>query len=292
MDTNYKFVYPSTKVLLLNGISKVASELQVGDILLSPDPHDDRTIMTITPLKSANYMVIPRYCNSPFIVSEYHMLPVAYESKIVLINIKTHPALKFKNFISLIHESTDFTPIFVSLEPYILGLWLTNNNTNEQLKFSKHNIETTFFMLNFIEKFNLQYESDDISLTLTDKRFIAQFQKYDLFVNPRIPDDYKYNNKSIRSRILSGFIDNNITGPTDIAINSRVVKDDFCFLVHSLGFLTQTKKKNSIWYVTVVFNAVSLTNDFKIAKIEDDDCLCLEISGNSAGIILSDFTVI
>jgi hypothetical protein len=70
------------------------------------------------------------------------------------------------------------------------------------------------------------------------------------------------------------------------------VKDDFCFLVHSLGFLTQTKKKNLIWYVTVVFDTASLTNDFKIAKIEDNDCLCLEISGNSAGIILSDFTVI
>lgn len=292
MDTNYKFVYPSTKVLLLNGISKAASELQVGDILLSPDPHDDRTILTITPFKSTNYMVISRYCNSPFIVSELHMLPVTFEERIVLINVKTYPLLEFRQFISLIHEGAEFLPIFVTLEPYILGLWLHNNNKDGTLKFSKHTMEVAFFLFNFIQKFNLQYESDDDNLIFTDTRLIMSFFKYDLMNNPRIPDDFKYNTKKVRSRLLSGFIDNNNHNPADIAIHSQILKDDFCFVAHSLGFLTQTKKINSIWYVTVLFDAQARVNDFKLAQIEDDSCLCLEVSGNSVGIILSDFTVI
>lgn len=292
MDTNFKFVYPSTKVLLLNGISKMASELQVGDILLSPDPYDDRTIMTITPFKSVNYMFIPRYCNSPFIVSELHMLPVTFENRIFLLSIKVYPFLESKQFMSLVHESADFKSIFVSLEPYVLGLWLHNNNTDGKLRFSKHNIDVAFFLFNFIDKFKLEYESDDDSLTFTDIRFITQFLKYDLIGNQRIPEDYKVNNKKVRSRVLSAFIDNNNNNPVDIAIHTRTLKDDFCYLVHSLGFLTQTKKKNAVWYVTVIFTTQEQTNDFKIARIEDDDCLCLEVSGNSVGIILDDFTVI
>lgn len=291
MDTNYKFLHPSTPVLLLNGISKIASELEIGDMLLSPDPHDDRTIMTITPFKSVNYMVIPRFCNSPFIISELHMLPVTSDNKVFLVNIKAYPQLESRNLISLIHESANFQSIFVSLEPYVLGLWLHNHNTNQCLKFSTHNIDITFFLFDFIEKFKLQYESDDDSITITDPRLMAQFQKYDLFHNPRIPDEYKYNSKRERSRILSGFLDNNMS-PTDIIIRSRQLKDDFCYIVHSLGFLTQTKNKDFMWLVSIVFDTQSRLNDFKIAKIEDDDCLCFEISGNSAGIILPDFTVI
>jgi hypothetical protein len=272
-------------------MSKVASELQVGDILMSPDPFDDRTILTITPFKSVNYMVVPRFCNSPFIVSELHMLPVTFDSKIFLVNIKAYPLLESRNFISLIHESVDFQPACVSLEPYVLGLWLHNNNIDGTLRFSQHNMEVTFFLFNFIEKFHLQYESDDDSVLITDNRFITQFMKYDLVQTPRIPDVYKYNNKRVRSRLLSGFVDNN-NGPIDIVISNRQLKDDFCHIVHSLGFLTQTKTKNSTWYVTIIFDVVDKINDFKIARIEDDDCLCLEVSGNSAGIILPDFTVI
>jgi hypothetical protein len=291
MNTNYKYVSPSTKLLLNDGTEKLASDLVVGDILLSSIPNEERIIKSISEHSSTNYLVISRYCNSPFMISEMHNLPVLIGNQVVLMNIKDFKKFEPKNIISLIHEPVELERIYVTLEPYILGIWLNNYDIiPSRVRFLKKNITIIMFVFDFVDKFNLEHFDTDDYIEITDKRLIAQFHNNDLFNNPTIPDRYKYNKKSLRSRLLAGFLDNNLT--PEVEIQTKRLKDDFCYVVHSLGLLTQTRRKNSKWYVTIMQN-VSIMNDFRVAKLEDDyKCLCLEITGMSPGILLPDFTMI
>ena len=291
MNTNYKYVSPSTKLLLNDGTEKLASELVVGDILLNSIPTEERIIKSISEHSSTNYLVIPRYCNSPFMISDMHNLPVLIGNQVLLMNIKDFKKFEPKNIISLIHEPVELERIYVTLEPYILGIWLNNYDiTPSRVRFLKKNITIIMSIFDFVDKFNLEHFDTDDYIEITDKRLIAQFHNNDLFNNPTIPDRYKYNKKSLRSRLLAGFLDNNLT--PEVEIKTKRLKDDFCYLVHSLGLLTQTRRKDSKWYVTIMQN-VSIMNDFRVAKLEDDHkCLCLEITGMSPGILLPDFTMI
>ena len=291
MNTNYKYVSPSTKVLLSNGIEKFASELKIGDTLLGSIPTEERMIVGISEHDTSNYLVIPRYCNSPFIISELHFLPVIVENKVTLVNINDFLRTELKNQISLIHEAIELQHIHVTIEPYILGLWLSNYDviTPSSVRFPKKNMTVVMFIVNFIDKFNLEHIDSDDYIDITDKRLVVQFHKYDLFNTPTIPNPYKYNKSSIRSRLLAGFMDNN---EPEIEIRTKRLKDDFCFLVHSMGMLTHTRRKDDKWFVTVFFNS-SVINDFKVAKLEGQTkSLCLQITGMAPGILLPDFTMI
>ena len=181
---NTKLLFPSTKVLLMDGTAKMASELVVGDVLLAPN-RDGRTILEISQQKANNYMIIPRYCNSSFVISDSHLFPIIHDTKTFLINIKTIKLQESQHLFSLVHEGVEFPSSFVTLEPYFLGLWLSNNNL---LRFNKNNEKVYSFLFNFIDKFSLQHEYDDESITIVDSRLLTQFEKYDLFHNPRIPD--------------------------------------------------------------------------------------------------------
>jgi hypothetical protein len=287
MDT--KILYPSTKVLLINGTEKKASELEIGDTLLAPN-QEGRTILEISQCKSNNYMIIPRYCNSSFIISDAHLFPIVYDTQTYLIDIETFKKQELKQFFSLVHEGIEFIPSFVTLEPYFLGLWLCNHNS---LTFEKKNAKTFVFIMHFIEKFSLQHEGNEEHITLVDSRLITQFEKYDLIAHPRIPDEYKYNSANIRSRLLTGVMDFSHETTNQIELLTKQQATDFCFLIHSLGYLSLTKKKNQSYFVSVIYNNTSQINDFKVAKIDDDNGICMRLSGSTpTGIFLNDFTVI
>ena len=292
MNTNFKYVSPSTKVLLSNGAEKFASELKIGDTLLSSIPSEERMIVSISEHEASNYLIIPRYCNSPFIVSELHHLPVLFDNKVVLININDFRRTEIKNQISLIHEPIELQQIYVTLEPYILGIWLSNYDviTPASVRFPKKNMTVVMFIVHFINKFNLEHVDGDDFIDITDKRLVLQFQKYDLFNTPTIPNPYKYNKSSIRARLLAGFMDNN---EPEVPMLTEKLKDDFCFLVHSLGMLTHTRRKENKWFVTVFYNTTFVINDFKVAKLEGQTkSLCLHLTGMAPGILLPDFTMI
>lgn len=293
--TNHKCIHPKTKVLLLNGTEKFASELQIGDALLGSNC-DERIITKITNFKSTNYVVIPRFCNSSFIINESHYIPVNVDSRDTLINAKTFfkQSTDTKKTISLIHIPIELQLIPVTLEPYLLAFWLINNDNTNTIKLPKSNIPFLLFLLNFIEKFNLKYEESDDFILFTDHRLIKQFEKYDLFANPRIPNEYKYNNLNTRHRLIRGFLDNN--DQYTIVLPNKNLKEDVCFVAHSLGYLTQSKRNNDQYIVQVFYNSNSTIlqqiNDFKVAEFHDDSCLCIELTGSSIGILLPDFTVI
>jgi hypothetical protein len=275
--------------------------LKIGDVLLSPIANNKEIVASIDTFQSQNYMVIPRYCNSSFVINEHQTLPIFHGNRYINVSLPTYEKLSNKNDIFLVHEATEFQYTAIGLDPYIFGVWFSHyaKNPTFEMILPKSNITTIFYIQSFLEKFNIKHIECDDYVVITDARLLKYMEKYGFLFDtdeaPVIPNVYKYNMKSIRAKFLQGFIDS--TDTTEVAIGNKTLKDDILFIAHSLGLLTATKYKNKMWYVTVIYNDAEMTverkNDFKIAKIPNMDALCVGIIGTtSPAIFLADFTVI
>lgn len=288
--TSLKYLSPKTKVLRSDGSEVKVAELNVGDNLLGSD-EDSRTVISLFPFKSQNYRIIPKY-NQSFILNEFQMLPVTVNNKVLLINVNQFYDFTNRNDFCLLHAEVEFTEKRLSLEPYILGCWLSNNNFTK-LQFSTKTTQITM-ILEFITKFNVDHLTYGDHLIITDTRIINQFQKYNLFSSPRIPDEFKFNSRSMRTRLFNGFCDGtNSTGL--ISIVGETLMNDFCYVANSLGFLTECRLiTRTMFLISFVYNNNLLVkNNFRVAKINDQDSVCIQLtSSNEVGILLSDFTVV
>ena len=276
--------------------------MKIGDVLLSPIANSKEIVASIDPFQSQNYMVIPRYCNSSFVINEHQNLPIYHDNRYLNVALSTYEKLSNKSDIFLVHEATDFQFTTVGLDPYIFGVWFSHyakNPATFEMILPKSNITIIFYIQSFLEKFNIKHIEYEDYVVITDARILKHLEKYGLLLNtdepPVIPSVYKYNVKIIRAKFLQGFIDS--SEKSEIAIGNKALKDDILFIAHSLGLLTATKYKNKIWYITVIYNDAEMTverkNDFKIAKIPNMDALCVGIIGStSPAIFLADFTVI
>ena len=140
-------------------------------------------------------MVIPRFCNNPFVINEHQLIPVSIDDKVYLMSVQNFYNVVERNHLSLIHEDVELSFIdAITIEPYIIGLWLCSNDYNN-LRFSKKNVQTMIALINFIDNFDIQHNDTHDYIVITDYRVIGQFYKYNLFTNPRIPGHFKYNNR-------------------------------------------------------------------------------------------------
>lgn len=98
----------------------------------------------------------------------------------------------------------EFSNKKVCIDPYLLGFWL-GGGVSTQLPIP------------------------------IDVNFVPDIlQKYDLFNDKHIPDDYKFNNQQVRKALLAGLIDAN--GWEIVPVNKRLA-DDIIYLGRSLGYL-------------------------------------------------------
>lgn len=301
LAVHYKYITPKTKVLLHNGSCVFGEDLNLGDVLLSPIPNAKVIVGSIHPFQSQNYMIIPRFCNTPFLVNENTLLPIKHENSYLFISIQRYQQLTNKNNIGLVHEPADFTQYPIKIDPYILGIWFNHNRrTSNLIILPKTTVTVIFYIQAFLDKFNVQHTDHDDCVIITDKRILHYMKLYNLTSSssyPKIPTPFMYNVRPVREKFLAGFIDNNITD--QILIVDEQLKDDILFIAHSLGHLTITKYKDKMWYVTITYtnNEIDLNpcnNDFKVAKIPYQDALCVGLVGGpmSSAIYLSDFTAL
>ena len=284
----WKYLSPRNKLLLSDGSEVSVSDVKAGDNIIGSN-EEIRTVLSVIPFKSQNYRIIPRY-KSSFILNEYQHLPVSVDGKVFLINLPLFYNYSNRNEMSLLHDEVNFIDKEVSLEPYILGCWLASN-TFSRIQFSTRTNQINS-ILEFITKFNLDFINYGEYVVINDMRIIHLFNKYNLFSSPRIPDDYKFNNRSIRTRIFNGFCDYTDNGL--ISIMGTNLMNDFCYLAQSLGFFTTIKViiKN-LYVISCTYNNLTVKNDFKVAKVQDTESICLQLNpSNEVGILLSDFTVV
>jgi hypothetical protein len=292
--SSWKYLSANTEVLLANGSVIRVAELNVGDTILGSN-EDVRTVLSLFPFKSQNYRIIPRFKKS-FVINEFQSLPVmTMDEKVFLIHVNQFYNYVNRNDFSLLHDEVNFTDQQVTLEPYILGCWLaTNVFTRIQFLTKSPQIAR---ILEFISKFSVSHVNYGDYIIINDDRIINQFHKYDLFAFPRIPDEYKYNSRSVRTRVFNGFCDSHVYSSNNnrISIVGETLMNDFRYLVHSLGYLSECKVlMSNIFTVTYTYSSNSIVrNDFKVAKVNDNECVCIQLNdSNEVGILLSDFTVV
>jgi len=289
--TSWKYLSANTEVLLSSDGSEIkVGDLKIGDIIIGSN-EENRTVLSLFPFKSQNYRIIPRFKRS-FVINEYQSLPITTtDEKVFLINANQFYNYSNRNDFSLIHDEVNFVDQNITLEPYILGCWLSSNIFT-RIQFSIKTQQITS-ILDFISKFSLSHIQYGDCIVINDERIINQFHKYDLFASPRIPKEYKFNNRSIRTRIFNGFCDYSGSN-TFVSIVGETLMNDFRYLAHSIGYLTECKVlMHNIYTVSYFYNSTIVRNDFKVAKVNDDDSVCIQLNpSNEVGILLSDFTVI
>lgn len=138
----------------------------------------------------------------------------------------------------------------VTLDPYFLGLWLGDGNSNSPL-ITTIDMEIENFMIEFAEKENVNlnvYKRKDKNhvhnLSLTGKtkntNFVLKKMKaLNLIDNKYIPLQYKANSREVRLQLLAGFIDTDgyySQGCYEIMQVRKNLTDDLQDICRSLGF--------------------------------------------------------
>lgn len=174
-----------------------------------------------------------------------------------LVEISSQQYYNLSKRISVAFKSSsigiDFKLKEVSIDPYALGYWLGDGHTDST------NITTDDEEIR--QYFNGFAEQLSIVMTIKNKFMFnivsgtgkvgantwRNFLKgYKLFGNKHIPDDYKFNSKENRLKLLAGLIDSdeyNSHNTYDFCLKSEKLVDDLMFVARSLGYYVAGKQK-------------------------------------------------
>jgi len=155
----------------------------------------------------------------------------------------------------------------VDIEPYILGYWLGDGNSNN-FGITTMDSEIEEYFDHYIQKENLDKKiytklnnkAKTINYSSFQKKnnsnhILNYLKNYNLIKNKHIPDDYKINSRENRLQILAGLIDsdghyNSNCNQYEITLKSEKLIDDVLYLVRSLGFSGTKKLRQKKCYNT------------------------------------------
>lgn len=287
-----KCLKKGTSIMMSNGTIEKVENIRIGDKLMGDDS-TPRTVLSLARGREMMYDIIPTKGDT-YTVNESHILSLKCSSTtckfkkgdIVDISIKDYLNLPemFQRTLLGYRVPVVFSEKKVDFDPYVLGHWLGNYQSNET-----QNIITDSIVI-----------SEDILKDLSLKSYNS------------IPDVYKYNSRRIQLELLAGIIDSN--GPYNRNMYNIVQKnekfiDDIIFIARSLGF-SAYKKKEGIYYRTCISGegieyipigskkqsiqsknpTKELLTKIKVVKKEVGDYYGFEIDGNRR-FILGDFQV-
>lgn len=157
----------------------------------------------------------------------------------------------------------------VSLDPYLLGLWLGDgfNDNSLILVNTKEDIEISNFIKQYAKdndySLSINKTKSDVCKKYTLKRplrqshlngnsvknkFMDSLREYSLFKNKHIPTDYLNNSREVRLKMLAGLIDSdgylsyeNNSYTYEIGMAKKDLLDDIIMLSRSLGYRANSK---------------------------------------------------
>ena len=257
-----------TELILHSGKLKKVEDIKVGDLLMGPDSMPRIVLNThkgfgpiykITPTKGESWE-----CNSPHILSlkrtkYYQKNGAGGKGKMVGGDIKNIPlneyinkSNNFKHIYKLWRTGVEFKYKKV-FDPYLIGLYLADGSKRGSvLCCGTEKLEAINYVRSVWKKYSEKfdrgawylslYNFKDIRINLTDKQN-----------NRKIPNEYLFNSKENRLKLLAGLLDGDgyLVKSTvfEIICKDTPFKDQILYLTHSLGFAAYasicTKKINS-----------------------------------------------
>jgi hypothetical protein len=124
----------------------------------------------------------------------------------------------------------DFPKKDVEFNPYMLGLWLGDGDSNGNI-LTTNDVEIVEYLNSYSK--------------IVDDRFLEYLSHYNLIKNKHIPDEYKYTDRETRLEVLAGLLDSdghlNNNG-VDIIKKHKNLLEDIVWLARSLGFRAEMKE--------------------------------------------------
>lgn len=217
----------------------------------------------------------------------------------------------------------DFQPQTIAINPYILGLWLSDEILHDDRPADSITViddEIANYLTKYAKHHKLGIEINGINYKLTRAglakgELYFPLNSYGLFHCRHIPDVYKYNTEPIRICLLAGILDGAAQytpnkGYTVRSNNIRLMKD-IVYLAKSLGFTSECRvnKKENYFFATITGDKchklpLHVVRKIPIADTLQFDCFSkiaiepvgkgeyygFEIDGNRR-FLLGDFTV-
>ncbi len=197
-----KCLHPDTQILLYLGGMKAAKNISRGDILIGDDG-EPRIVLTTTEGKDQMYSVLPEFGDG-FIANSVHILTLIDDSTGDIVDIPINEYLQksdaWKTKYKLFYKPVEYQKQTIKNDPYLVGLLLGSN------KKSSDEIVKDYLSkkLDEITKCVQAGTSSD-TLETIDKTEIGY-----LLNHRYIPDEYLYNTRAIRHRLLLGYCDASI----------------------------------------------------------------------------------
>lgn len=278
-------------ILMDNGEIKPVENIMPGDYLAGIG-NKKRRVLSTSRGRGRLFRINQKWGN-PYIVNENHILSLrkAYVNdgagKIHGGDILNIPLMEymgktknFKKFFKGWKDKRKFSELPITIDPYILGLWLGDGKSTSSAFYSADE-EIISSLRDYAKRVGQDFrqikeKSNCYKLTITNCDF--RKDKYNLqrelrllglLGNKHIPQNYKTNTEDNRLKLLAGLIDTDgwknihksaggdISSYCITLTNEKLVKD-IMFVAGSLGFRTNIRQKiskiKSINYQTIAYN--------------------------------------
>jgi ssDNA-binding Zn-finger/Zn-ribbon topoisomerase 1 len=255
-----KCLAPGTQILLYSGEIIKVEDVKIGMQVMGPDSKP-RTVLSLGHGYENMYDIIPTK-GDKFTVNESHILSLNTSGdhklgtgNIVNISLRDYFELNKtkKHHLKLWRTGVNFdNNEDLELDPYILGLWLGDGDSNAT-QFTSVDIEVIDAFVQMSARRNLLFsfcKRDDISCRLSGdgwrkNSFWDFLRDNNLFGNKHIPHRYKTASREDRLQVLAGLMDTDghlDKGCFDYVSKSETLANDVVFVTRSLGFAAYIKE--------------------------------------------------
>lgn len=262
-----KCLKKGTLVLMFNGDKKAVEDIQVGDLLMGDD-NTPRTVLSLANGFETMYDVLSKD-NKEWGCNESHILSLKYNDKrncIIngvtyktgdVVDIEVRDYLKLserkKHHLMQYSVSVEYDNTDVLIPPYLLGLWLGDGSKSSSIITNVDDEIYTYcesispiIGLTFNKK-NNEKNTSHLSLSgIRGKSYRTLLNKYNLYNNKHIPNEYLINTRENRLNLLAGLIDSDgfyINGVFEITQKNKVLAYNLYDLALSLGFRVSISEK-------------------------------------------------
>jgi len=219
---------PGTPVMMYDGTLCNVENVQVGQIIMGDD-NTPRTVLELCKNNSDMYEVIPNNVKEaePYVVNKEHKLVLKDlnnpQNDVIEISVQDYIGMDngWKKKWGIFRSPVNFPHQQTPINPYILGLWLG----------FQIDIDVEDALLDFISKYD-EYIRDVDTLNLRN------------LVSSSIPEEFKFNNRDVRLKVLAGLIDaTGVYTPRhntyEITYYNENLVDDIVYISRTLGFFAK-----------------------------------------------------
>lgn len=259
-----------TPVLMYDGTIKMVQDVELNDMVMGDDS-SPRQVLSLSRGSEMLYRVVPTKGNS-YVVNESHILSLKRHGRtskknnkktdIIDISVKDWmvQSATFKQKFKGYRAKVAFDKKPTTVDPYFLGLWLGDGNTNRQ-NITSADEECVNYLSEYAHSLGMKLTQNvkknnraktyaisagnGIGLGCDRNSLLNEMRQLNVLGNKHIPIQYKTNSAEIRLELLAGLLDSDGSysknGTFDFVTKLHILAEDVLYLCRSLGFAAYVK---------------------------------------------------